>query len=290
MGTAPVRRPRGRMARAALLAAPAAAIVLAFFACLAAMVYYSVRPSLGMAQVGSGFTLENYARFLGDPYYLGYLWRSIRAAVVSTAIVAVLGFAVAYYMSRSGPVVRLVTSLVLVVQFFTAYVVRTYALMLILGRNGVVNRTLVALGLIEAPLPLMYNELGVVIGLVLVSIPFMVFPVYSSLLAIEANLDAAAESLGAGPLERFWTVTVPLAMPGVAAGTVVVFLFTLTAYVIPGLLGGGYFEMIANLIYDKAMGAQDYPFAAASAMVTLVVTATLVYGLQRAFAARIRGA
>ncbi len=273
-----------------VLVAPGVAVVALFLGCLGVMLYYSFLPSLGMARVGDRFTLDNYTRFLSDPFYVEYLTRSLRIASYSTLVVLVLGYAVAYFMSRCGPATRLAISLILVVQFFTAYVVRSYALMLVLGRNGIVNRALIALGLVGAPLPLMYNELGVAIGLVVVSLPFMVFPVYSSLRAVDRNVEAAAETLGASPLQTFWRVTVPLSLPGVAAGTVIVYLFTLTAYVVPGLLGGGYFDMIATLVYDKAMNAQDYPFAAAAAMITLLVTASLVHLLQKAFGRAVRGA
>jgi putative spermidine/putrescine transport system permease protein len=274
----------------ASLTAPALLIVVVFFGCLMAMVRYSLAPSAGMARVGSGFTLANYARFLGDSLYVEYLTRSVRIAAYTTAVTLVLGYAVAYFMTCCGPALRLLVGLALIVQFFTAYVVRAYALMLVLGRNGIVNRGLLATGLIETPLALMYNELGVALGLVFVSMPFMVFPIFGSLAAIDRNLEAAAESLGASPWRTFWSVTLPLSLPGVVAGVIIVYLFTLTAYVIPGLLGGGYFEMIANLVYDKAMSTQDYPFAAAAAMITFAVTAAVVYALQKALGRAIRGA
>jgi ABC-type spermidine/putrescine transport system permease subunit I len=272
------------------LTAPGLLIVIIFFGCLAAMVRYSLAPSTGMARIGSGVTAANYAKFLGDSLYVEYLTRSVRIAAYTTAVTLVLGYAVAYFMTRCGPALRLLISLALIVQFFTAYVVRSYALMLVLGRNGIVNRALLGVGLIETPLRLMYNELGVAIGLVFVSIPFMVFPILGSLTAIDRNLEAAAESLGANPLRTFWSVTVPLSLPGVVAGVIIVYLFTLTAYVIPGLLGGGYFEMIANLVYDKAMSAQDYPFAAAAAVIAFVITAAVVYALQKGLGRAIRGA
>ena len=272
------------------LAAPGVVIIAVFFGCLAAMIRYSLAPSLGMARVGTGLTLANYTKFLGDSLYIDYLLRSVRIAAYTTLITLVLGYAVAYFMTRCGQALRLLIGLVLLVQFFTAYVVRSYALMLVLGRNGLINRMLTTLGVIATPLPLIYNELGVAIGLVFVSIPFMTFPIFGSLTAINRNLEAAAESLGASPLRTFWAVTVPLSLPGVVAGVIIVYLFTLTAYVIPGLLGGGYFDMIANLVYDKAMGAQDYPFAAASAMITFAATATAVYALQKVLTRVIRGA
>ena len=265
------------------LVVPAAGVILFFFACLGVMIVYSLLPNAGMAQVGDRFTLENYARFLGSPLYLSYVWRSLVISLYCTAATLVLGYAVAYVMYRAGPRMLLLISLVLVVQFFTAYVIRTYAIMLVLGRNGIVNTLLLALGVIDRPLKLLFNELGVAIGMILVSIPFMAFPIYSSLHAIPRNLEPAAHALGASPLRCFWTVLLPLSVPGISAGVIIVYLFQVTAYIIPALLGGGYYDMVANLIYSKAMSAMDYPLAAAIAMTMLVISCMLVYGAQKAF-------
>jgi putative spermidine/putrescine transport system permease protein len=174
-------------------------------------------------------------------------------------------------------------TLVLVVQFFTSYIIRAYALMLVLGNNGLINRMLLKTGLIDRPLPLMHNETGVAIGLVMVSLPFMVFPVYSVLKGIDRRLEEVAESLGAGEWQVFWNVTLPLSLPGMAAGVVLVFLFQLTAFIVPGLLGGGYYDMVANFIYDQALGVLNIPFAAAVAMVMLAITLILVIGLNKLF-------
>jgi putative spermidine/putrescine transport system permease protein len=260
-----------------------------FFGCLGAMAYYSLLPSLGMAKIGTGITLQNYANFLGDAFYLSYLWRSLRIAAYTTLIALLGGFCVAYAMTLCSPGTRMLVSILLLVQFFTSYVIRTYAIGLVLGRHGIVNEGLLALGLIDEPVKLIFNEFAVAAGIVLVAIPFMVFPIYSSLAAIPPNLVAAAESLGATRLRVFWSVTFPLALPGIAAGVIVVFLFNLTSFITPALLGGGYFDMIANLIYDQAMNTQDYPLAAATSVVSLAVTLLAVYALQRLFSQFIRG-
>jgi ABC-type spermidine/putrescine transport system permease subunit I len=236
-----------------------------------------------MAQVGTGFTLANYGRFFGNPLYLSYVSRSLVLATYCTAVTLVLGYAVAYVMYRATPRMLLLISLVLIVQFFTAYVIRTYAIMLVLGRNGLVNQVLLSIGAIDQPLKLLFNELGVAIGMVMISIPFMVFPIYSSLRAIPANLEPAAHALGASPLRCFFAVILPLTLPGMAAGVIIVYLFEVTAYIIPAILGGGYYDMVANLIYSKAMGALDYPLSSAIAMTMLVISCVIVYGAQKAF-------
>jgi ABC-type spermidine/putrescine transport system permease subunit I len=265
------------------LVAPALVVVLFFFGCLGVMVAYSFLPNTGMAQVGTQFTLANYGRFFGSPLYLSYVSRSLVLSTYCTAVTLVLGYAVAYVMYRATPRMLLLISLVLIVQFFTAYVIRTYAIMLVLGRNGLINQVLLGLGVIDQPLKLLFNEIGVAIGMVMVSIPFMVFPIYSSLHAIPRNLEPAAHALGASPLRCFWTIILPLTIPGIAAGVIIVYLFEVTAYIIPALLGGGYYDMVANLIYSKAMGAMDYPLSSAIAMTMLVISCVIVYGAQKAF-------
>jgi ABC-type spermidine/putrescine transport system permease subunit I len=278
------RAPVGR------LVAPAGATVLIFFACLATMAHYSVLPSLGMARVGEGFTFSAYEAFLGDAFNLAYLWRSLHIATYTTLLVLVLAYPVAYYMSYCSPRMRLLVSVLLLVQFFTSYVIRTYAIVLVLGRFGVINRGLIGLGIIDEPLKLLFTEFAVALGLVVVAIPFMVFPIYGSIAGIPPNLLTASKSLGATQLRTFFEIVLPLSLPGVAAGVVIVYLFNLTAFITPSLLGGSQFDMIANFIFDRALNTQEYPMAAAASMVSLIVTVVLVYLLQKGFAAAIRGA
>jgi putative spermidine/putrescine transport system permease protein len=233
-------------------------------------------------------TLSQYWRFFSDPFYLGFMWRSFRVAAYCTPLTLLLGYPFAYVMARSGQVVRLTLTVILVVQFFTSYIVRTYALILVLGNNGIVNRALLQFGLIERPIPLLYHESGVAIGLVLVPLPFMILPIYSVLKNIEVNLETAAASLGASRMRTFVHVTFPLSLPGVLAGAVLVFLFDLTAYIMPGMLGGGYFNMIANVIQEQAMAVLDQRFAAAISIVLLVIT-LLALCMVQLLGSRLRG-
>jgi ABC-type spermidine/putrescine transport system permease subunit I len=244
---------------------PAAAVIGFFFFTMSIMARISVAPNLGPAQIGDGFTLDNYFQFFGSTFHLGYLFRSLWIAAYCTAITTVLGYTIAYFIHRSGHRTRVIVGTLLIIQFFTAYVIRTYAVMLVIGKTGILNRSLLGAGIIEQPLSLLFTEAGVAIGMVLVSLPFMVFPI------------------GASNTRIFWTVIVPLTMPGITAGVVVVYLFELTSYIVPGVLGGGYVDMIANLIYAKAMQSFDHPFAAAAAMVTLLVSGLTIYLLQKAF-------
>jgi len=262
---------------------PAAVVIGFFFFTMSIMARISFAPNLGPAQIGEGTTLDNYVQFFGSTFYLGYLVRSLWIAAYCTAITAVLGYTIAYFIHRSGHTTRVIVGTLLIIQFFTAYVIRTYAVMLVIGKTGILNRSLIGIGLIDQPLSLLFTEAGVAIGMVLVSLPFMVFPILASLQAMPPNVEMAAASLGASNTRIFWTVTIPLTMPGIAAGVVVVYLFELTSYIVPGILGGGYVDMIANLIYAKAMQSFDHPFAAAAAVVTLLISGTTIYLLQKFF-------
>ena len=254
--------------------------LLLFGASLFAVGILSLRPE---RLAGEGIGLNQYLRFFDDTRYLIYFWRSFKVSCYGTLLTLFLGYPVAYLMARSGGRIRLTLTLVLVVQFFTSYIIRAYALMLVLGNNGLINRLLLKLGMIERPLALMHNETGVAIGLIMVSLPFIVFPVYSVLRGIDLRLEEAAESLGAGEWQVFWNVTLPLSLPGMAAGVVLALLFQLTSFIVPGLLGGGYYDMVANFICDQALGVLNIPFASAVAMVMLAITLFLVIGLNKLF-------
>lgn len=262
---------------------PAGVVLGFFFLAITTMLRFSLSPNLGPGIVGDGVTLENYRTFLGSGFYLGFLFHSLWIAAYCTVITAVFGYTITYFMYRSGPTIRLIAGTVLIVQFFTAYVIRAYAVMLVIGKTGLINQVLLALGIIERPMLLLFTETGVAIGMVLISLPFMVFPILTSMQAIPGNLETAARSLGATSRDVFTKVIFPLSLPGLAAGVVIVYLFVLTSYIVPGILGGGYVDMIANLIYAKAMRSFDHPFAATAAVVVLVVSGSAIYLLQKGF-------
>lgn len=266
----------------AALLLPGFTIIAVFVAMMVSMVRYSFSPG-GPNVIGEGFSLEHYARFAENSFYWSYLTGSLRISLYCTLISAIIGYIIAYAMHRSGSLVRLVVGAILIIQFFTAYVIRTYAVMLIIGKTGLINTLLLRLHIIEQPLRILFTETGVAIGLVLVSVPFMVFPIFASLERIPRNLEMAASSLGATPTRTFWTVTFPLSVPGLGAGIVIVYLFELTSYIVPGLLGGGYADMIANFIYNKAMRSFEYSFASAAAVITLVLSALIVFAVNTTF-------
>jgi putative spermidine/putrescine transport system permease protein len=275
--------PRERNGIALLLLLPGALVIVIFLGALA------ITGAISLFDAQGDWSLRQYARFLSDGFYLNFLGRSFRIAAYCTPITLLLGYPFAYVMARSSPPVRLALTLVLVVQFFTSYIVRTYALILVLGNNGIINRPLLGLGIIDRPIPLLFNETGVAIALILVPLPFMIFPIYSVLKNIEPNLEIAAASLGANRFKTFLYVTLPLSLPGVLAGVVLVFLFDLTAYIMPGMLGGGYFNMIANLIQEQAMAVLDKRFASAISIILLVITLLTLFAIH-VLGSRMRGA
>ena len=232
--------------------------------------------------------LAHYARFVGDPTYLAYLFRSFRVAAYPTLVAVLLGYPTAYVMSRVGPGTRRLLMLALMLQFFSVNVTRIYALILILGNNGVINRSLLALGWTDAPVRLIYNELGVTVGLVSAALPFAVFPIHSVLGRISPSLAEAAQTLGADRTWIFWRITFPLTLPAVASSIVIVFLYSLGAFATPVLLGGGFVDLIAVFSYEQSVNLANYGFAAAGAVVTLGCAFVLVYAFTRAVDAWVR--
>ena len=238
--------------------------------------------ALAVASVATTPWYGHYAKFLGDDLYRAYLVRSFRVAAWTTLFTIVIGYAIAYVMTRASPSTRRLIVMVLVLQFFSVSITRIYSIILLLGNNGAVNRSLLAIGAVDAPLRLIYNELGVVIGLVNAALPFAVFPIYSVLERIPPSLREAAYTLGAQRGRTFWQVVFPLSLSGVGASVVIVFLYSLGAFATPLLLGGGFVDLISVFAYEQAINFSNYGFAAAGAIVSSVLGLVLVYAFNAA--------
>lgn len=256
--------------RAGWLLAPSVSLMVVLFAALSAVL------ALSVVMPDGTLSAQHYLRFASDGYYRGALLRSLFIAGYCALVCLVLGYPIAYVISRGAPRFATLATLVLAIQFFSIYVVKMYGWMLVLGNNGIINRTLLASGLVDAPLKLMYNELGVAIGLVASALPLMVFPINAVLQNVSRRYDEAALGLGASRLRVLFSVTLPLSAPGVVGGIVLVFVFCFTAYLTPVLLGGGFFRMIGNVIYEEAVGRFNYPVAATAAAITLVVSLAVI--------------
>lgn len=229
------------------------------------------------------FGLSNYARAF-QPIYLEIYWRSLWMALLTTALCAVLGYPVAYAIARHVPP-RWKSALLLlvVIPFWTSFLIRTYAWIVIFRTEGVVNTFLLNLHLIHEPLRLLYTPFAVFVGLVYGELPFMILPLYVVLEKIDPSLFEAAEDLGAGRLRTFFRVTLPLSVPGLVAGTVLVFIPSIGAFITPDLLGGARTMMVGNLIQNQFAMVRDQPFGSAVAfLLTFVVLALLLLTLRTA--------
>jgi spermidine/putrescine transport system permease protein len=221
------------------------------------------------------WTVESYQR-LFDPLYFSIYLRSFVMAAAATGICLVLGFPAALFIAGSSRYKNLYLQLVLL-PFWTSFLVRTYAWLFLLRDTGLINSVLLALGIIESPLPMLYNNGAVLVGLVYGYLPFMVLPIYAVLERLDPSLPEAAADLGARPLATLFRVTIPLSRPGIVAGSVLVFIPCLGAYLTPDLLGGGQTILVGNLVQNQFTTARDWPFGAAVSVILMMLVTALVW-------------
>lgn len=251
------------------------------------LVYVSFHASDPVTGYGSAWTWRNYAHLVSSPVYLSSLVGTARLGVVVTLLALVLGYPIAYFIARSGSrFVPLVTAVV-VVPLFVSVVVRSFGWMVLLGREGSINALLLALGISSEPHQFLYTEGAVAIGLVHILIPLMILPIASVLRGIDTALDDAARSLGASNWRVFWTVVFPLSVPGVAAGSVLVFSHVIAAFVLPALIGSERVKLVATMIYQQVMVVGNVPLGAALAVVMVIATFALI-GIAQFLSARLR--
>lgn len=256
--------------------APSALILATLFLIpLLIVAVYSLESRGAYGGVTPPFTADSYIRIF-DPLYLKILWRSFWVAGVSTLICLILGFPLALFISRAGARRGLYLQLVML-PFWTSFLIRTYAWMFLLRDTGLINTALLATGLLRDPLPLLYNDFAVILGLVYGFLPFMVLPLYTNLEKLDPALLEAAADLGARPLTALARVTLPLCRPGILAGSVLVFIPCLGAYLTPDLMGGGKSIMIGTLVQNQFTTARDWPFGAALSLFLMALTLGLLY-------------
>ena len=222
------------------------------------------------------FNLENYARAF-DPLYLKVLWYSVRIAFTTTVICLLVGYPAAYFIAtRTSARVRNALLVLVILPFWTNFLIRTYAWIILLNRGGVINRTLQSTGLIDAPLPLLYNDFAIVLGLVYGYLPLMILPLYAALERLNPELLEVAGDLGSRPFRVLRTVTLPLIVPGLVAGCVFVFVPSLGNFPVPQLLGGGRRIMMGNLINQQFLDARDWPFGSTLALMLMAILMVLL--------------
>ena len=236
---------------------------------------FFVYPLLGIllrSVYKTGYTLESYRQVVATSVYLLVIGLTFRMAAVVTLIALLLGYPLAYVLATVRPRLARVLVVIVVLPFLTSIIVRTYAWMVLLGRNGVVNQYLQALGLTDAPLRLLYNQAGVVVGMTYVLLPFMVLTLASVMRGIDPALVRAAHSLGASRWQAFRRVFLPLSAPGIAGGTLLVFILSLGFFITPALLGGPSDVMIAMLIEREVEFTLNWSFASTLAVILLILT------------------
>lgn len=276
--------PLGRLP-AWLLLAPALLLLLGMFLVpIGWFLVASLQELGGLAEI-----LEEADAVLLSGAVGGALVNTLWISAVVTALVLVIGYPVSYAMSRASGLAFTLLLLCIVLPYFTSTIVRTYAWMVLLGRNGLINQLLLGLGLVREPVQLLYNRTGVIIGMTYVLLPYMVLTLYAAMKAVDMRLLQAAESMGATPLQVFARVFMPLTLHGVVAGVLITFILALGFFVTPALMGGPGDMMIAMLIEREVELTQNWPGAALMTIVLLVVT-LILYGLYSRFTADEKGA
>ena len=218
----------------------------------------------------------NFVALWERPVYLRVILNTIAISAVVTPVCVILGFPVAHAMAHGSPRLRRWLVFLVLIPFWTSLLVRSFATVILLQRNGPLNGTLMGLGLIEQPLPLLYNMAGLLLGAVQVLLPFVIFPLYATMARIEPSWMQAALTLGAGPVRAFWRVYLPLTFPGLLTGAALVFISTLGYYVIPALLGGPRELMVAQLIQDQIGNFGNWGMAGALSLVLVGSTGLLL--------------
>jgi spermidine/putrescine transport system permease protein len=269
------------MRRLRLLFLSPAGIVMGglFLAPLLIVLAYSLLTRGAYGGIEPPWTFESYTRFV-DPLYGAILLRSFVMAAVATVLCLLMGFPLALAIARAHKWKNVLLYLV-ILPFWTSFLVRTYAWMFLLRDTGLINTALQALGIISEPLPLLYNSVAVLLGLVYGYVPFMVLPIYATLERLDKSLIEASADLGARPWITLTRVIVPLAGSGIRAGAILVFIPCLGAYLTPDLLGGGKTVMIGNLVQNQFTTARDWPFGSAVSLALMAIVMVLLMSMLR---------
>lgn len=251
---------------------PAALCAFGFMAAMAAVLQYSFRAFIPGSLEPGGFTFANFTALL-QPLYARVFLDTVWICFLTAFFTLLVGYPVAYALVHLRNVLLKSVILVIVVTpLFLGEVVRTYSWIIVLGNSGFINTVLLKIGLIDTPLQFMFTRFGVVVALVHVTLPVMVIMLAAALSHIDRDYQKAAESLGAGPIRVFLTVTLPLSTPGIIAGVTTAFAWTFSAFATPQLIGGGRVNMISNLVYQLGFASFNFPFAAALCLAGLVLT------------------
>ncbi|HGF4959087.1 spermidine/putrescine ABC transporter permease PotB [Vibrio parahaemolyticus] len=227
------------------------------------------------------FTFDNYLRLL-DPLYAKVLMHSFYMAIIATLLCLIIGYPFAYIVAKMPEKWRPFMLFLVIVPFWTNSLIRTYGLKIVLGTQGILNKSLMAMDIIDKPLRLMYTETAVMIGLVYILLPFMILPLYSAIEKLDNTYIEAAKDLGASKLQIITKVILPLTMPGIIGGCLLVLLPALGMFYISDLLGGAKNLLIGNVIKSQVLNARDWPFGAATSIALTIAMAIMLYAYYRA--------
>ncbi|HAV1326663.1 TPA: spermidine/putrescine ABC transporter permease PotB [Vibrio parahaemolyticus] len=227
------------------------------------------------------FTFDNYLRLL-DPLYAKVLMHSFYMAIIATLLCLIIGYPFAYIVAKMPEKWRPFMLFLVIVPFWTNSLIRTYGLKIVLGTQGILNKSLMAMDIIDKPLRLMYTETAVMIGLVYILLPFMILPLYSAIEKLDNTYIEAAKDLGASKLQTITKVILPLTMPGIIGGCLLVLLPALGMFYISDLLGGAKNLLIGNVIKSQVLNARDWPFGAATSIALTIAMAIMLYAYYRA--------
>ena len=260
------------------LVLPLAALFAAFFL---APLFVLVVMSLSTNAEMHAFTAANYVKFFTDAFNYSILWSTILLGVKATLVCLVFGYPIAWVASRAQARWQSVLLFLVILPIMTSVVVRTFSWIVILGRQGVLNQIAMGLGLTDEPLRLLFTELGVVMVLAQVQMPLMVLPILTVMSKTDPNLADASRALGAGEWRTLWKVTLPLSLPGVIAGCILTYSASVTAFVTQTLIGGARLVYMPLHIYQQAIGANNWPFAAAISVIFMFAVLIVVYLLNQ---------
>ncbi|MDG4657492.1 ABC transporter permease [Ectobacillus antri] len=259
------------------LAAPAIIWLLLFFLVpLLFVMAFSFFQRGTYGEVVTSLTFENVTRVF-QSLYIKVLWETVKVAVITTVLCLLIGYPFAYTVTIVDRKWQSTLLLLVTIPFWINFLVRSYAWIVILRAQGLVNTVLLQLGIISEPLSLLYNTPAVILGMVYSLLPFMVLPIYASIEQLDKRKLEAAYDLGATPLRAFWNVTLPLTMPGIATGSVLVFVSSIGMFVVSDVLGGSKVSLIGNVIQNQFLGARDWPFGSALSLVLVFSTILLIY-------------
>ena len=270
------------MWKKAIIAAPYLWLLVFFLAPFAIVLKISLAdPVFGLPPYSQTVSLDNFAFLFSDKLYVITYLRSVFMAAIATVLCLALGFPMAYGIARSRPATRSLLLLLIVLPFWISFLLRVYAWMGLMNNYGTINSLLLWMGVIDQPIPFMYTDFAVFIGLVYSYLPFMILPLYATLERMDLDLVDAAQDLGASRSRAFWDVTWPLARPGVVAGCLLVFIPAIGEYVIPYLLGGPESLLIGRVLFDEFFVNRDWPLASAVAIFLLLLLVVPIVLLQR---------